>query len=172
MSELEFSLNMISIKDDTWATIPIAPSMSLESDETEYDSRSESESSSPVFSSVEGSGDSSETSSDDEDRSDDLWEVATKLTQKRLDGTTDDHIIRRFHADVDNVRIQIPTAHILGKKDPYYQQGRELKRLCETRWSTTYEHSDGHIVPRNTEVNKQIAAAIEKALAAIDISFR
>lgn len=172
LSELMNTFKMTSITEKDWKTIPVAPSMNQDSDESEYDSRSESEDVSAVFSPVEGSSETSASSSDDEGGSEDLWQAATKVKQARLDGTTDDHIIRRFHADNDSVRIQIPTAHIFGKTDPYCQQSKELRRLCDPQWSTAYEHPQGHLVPRAMNVNREIATAIERALASVEIASR
>ncbi|KIX09417.1 uncharacterized protein Z518_00497 [Rhinocladiella mackenziei CBS 650.93] len=80
--------------------------------------------------------------------------------------------IRRFHADVDKIRIEIPTAHIYGRTDPYNRQSKELERLCDPKWATAYEHPEGHVVPRNPVVNDCIAACVERAMAAVEICGR
>lgn len=87
-------------------------------------------------------------------------------------GSSGDHIVRRLHPSVDKLRIGIPTAHIYGSKDPYFRQSLALAKLCEGRWASTYEHPEGHIVPREKSVNLKIAAAIERTVRMIDVFSR
>jgi hypothetical protein len=87
-------------------------------------------------------------------------------------GSSGDHIVRRLHPSVDTLRICIPTAHIYGSRDPYFRQSLALAKLCEARWASTYEHPEGHIVPREKGVNLKIAAAIERTVGMIDVFSR
>lgn len=136
------------------------------------DSSSDTEGDSPVFSPLTETGYSTETKSVDTPPFFEHSDVLSKLREDDWNQSAGDHTIRRFHADNDLVRLEIPTAHIVGKTDPYMRQGLELHRLCDPQWSTLYEHPEGHIVPRSSNVNMQIAAAIEKAIAAVEISAR
>ncbi|KAJ9664377.1 hypothetical protein H2198_000306 [Neophaeococcomyces mojaviensis] len=143
-----------------------------EEDFNSSDSSSESEGDSPVFSPITETGYNTETSSVIGNSTFEDINLSFRFKHDDWDGVAGDNIIRRFHADNDEVRIEIPTAHIIGKKDPYLRQGIELQRLCDPQWSSLYEHPEGHVVPRNNIVNKQIAAAIERAIAAVEISAR
>lgn len=53
-----------------------------------------------------------------------------------------------FHADVDSVRIQVPTGHIYGSADKWFFHSQELVRLCRAEVSTVFQHMGGHEVPR------------------------
>ncbi|KAJ5173756.1 Serine hydrolase FSH [Penicillium coprophilum] len=54
-----------------------------------------------------------------------------------------------FHADVDTVRIRIPTAHIYGRRDILWrQQSLAMIQLCEGK-VYRFEHGGGHEVPRS-----------------------
>jgi hypothetical protein len=83
-------------------------------------------------------------------------------------GSSGDHIVRRLHPSVDTLRICIPTAHIYGSRDPYFRQSLALAKLCEARWASTYEHPEGHIVPREKGVNLKI----ERTVGMIDVFSR
>jgi hypothetical protein len=84
--------------------------------------------------------------------------------------TGHDPVIKRFHPAVDKHRIAIPTAHIYGRQDPYYNQSLDLIKLCENKWVSTYEHLEGHNVPRASSVTKGIVDAIEKAVRASEFA--
>ncbi|KAJ5205403.1 Serine hydrolase FSH [Penicillium cf. griseofulvum] len=54
-----------------------------------------------------------------------------------------------FHADVDTVRIRIPTAHIYGRRDLLWrQQSLAMIQLCGGK-VYRFEHAGGHEVPRS-----------------------
>lgn len=54
-----------------------------------------------------------------------------------------------FHADVDTVRIRIPTAHIYGRHDTLWrQQSLAMIQLCSGK-VYRFEHGGGHEVPRS-----------------------
>ncbi|KAJ6028406.1 Serine hydrolase FSH [Penicillium herquei] len=54
-----------------------------------------------------------------------------------------------FHADVDFVRITIPTAHVYGRQDRVWrQQSMSLVMLCSGQ-ILRYEHGGGHEIPRD-----------------------
>lgn len=85
-------------------------------------------------------------------------------------GTSHGPVIQRFHPAVDKQRIAIPTAHIYGRRDPYYNQSLDLIKLCESKWVSRFEHSEGHNVPRASSVTRGIVDAIEKAVRASEFA--
>jgi pimeloyl-ACP methyl ester carboxylesterase len=75
-----------------------------------------------------------------------------------------DKQILRFHAAADAERIAIPTAHIFGRQDPYYKESLQLVELCAGELVSTFEHGEGHWVPRSQVVSNGIARTIETAV--------
>lgn len=55
----------------------------------------------------------------------------------------------------DNIRINIPTVHIYGAKDPRWGSGLQLAYFCNDR--KMYDHQGGHDIPRTTPVSVKIA---------------
>lgn len=56
-----------------------------------------------------------------------------------------------------------------GRQDPYYTQSQELVKLCASESVSTYEHAEGHSVPRAAVVSKGILGVIEKAVRMSEI---
>ncbi|KAH8817120.1 DUF341 domain protein [Xylogone sp. PMI_703] len=67
---------------------------------------------------------------------------------------------RRYHPDQDNLRISIPTVHIVGRGDDEYSRQLLLHCLCDARRSTVYDHGGGHEIPRRAAAVKGMTAAI------------
>ncbi|KAI0970357.1 serine hydrolase FSH [Xylaria arbuscula] len=70
-----------------------------------------------------------------------------------------------FHADVDGVRIQVPTGHIYGSEDKWFFHSQELVRLCRADVSTVFQHMGGHEVPR--AYTEEICDVIEAVFSRI-----
>lgn len=82
---------------------------------------------------------------------------------ERLKGITKEKVgFTRLHPDNDTARIQIPTAHVMGKLDPYRSQSYKLKDLCCVNLTTIYEHPGGHEIPRTEDSSMKIENLIEK----------
>ncbi|KAI9925511.1 hypothetical protein ASPWEDRAFT_173185 [Aspergillus wentii DTO 134E9] len=62
------------------------------------------------------------------------------------------------------LKIEIPTVHVYGEKDPRYVAGVQLSGLCEESKRMTYNHGGGHEIPRKEEVSRTIAGLIVQAL--------
>jgi predicted esterase len=70
-----------------------------------------------------------------------------------------------FHPAVDDVRIRVPTGHVLGRRDKWYLHSKELMGLCQEDQCFAFEHDGGHEVPRaHTE---ELCDLIETVLAKI-----
>ncbi|KAI1102914.1 serine hydrolase FSH [Jackrogersella minutella] len=63
-----------------------------------------------------------------------------------------------------NKRINIPTVHIYGRKDPAYQESLNLKNMCEPRNRLEYAHTSGHDIPRGIYVTKEMARVVHKGI--------
>jgi hypothetical protein len=50
-------------------------------------------------------------------------------------------------SSVHGQTIQIPTAHIVGRKDPWYGESLGLYSLCDGRSAKLYDHGQGHVLP-------------------------
>lgn len=60
-------------------------------------------------------------------------------------------------------QVDIPTVHVVGRKDPCSPQSLELAKSCEKGTSQTLMSNEGHEVPRDSVAVRSIAAMIEKA---------
>lgn len=61
-------------------------------------------------------------------------------------------------------RIRIPTAHILGVKDPGRQASRILYDLCEESSASLSYHKGGHTIPWDLQTTAGIVEAIRRVL--------
>ena len=71
-------------------------------------------------------------------------------------------LVRRYNAHVDDVRIDIPTAHVYGRNDVDVGKSEQLVELCEEGKRVVFVHGGGHDVPRTREVSQGIARAVER----------
>ncbi|MCJ1396152.1 hypothetical protein MMC18_009041 [Xylographa bjoerkii] len=79
-----------------------------------------------------------------------------------VQGTQEIHY-QMFHPSVDDFRIEIPTAHIFGLRDPWYLHSGDVLKLCLRDRASVFEHDYGHEVPRF--LNEEICDVIETAVA-------
>ncbi|KAK3294706.1 serine hydrolase FSH [Chaetomium fimeti] len=64
-----------------------------------------------------------------------------------------------------DLRIRIPTVHVLGGKDPRWPAGWQLAYFCDKR--KTYDHGGGHDIPRTSVVSATIAGMVEELASEI-----
>lgn len=71
---------------------------------------------------------------------------AVSEVRRTIDGPYDheQHPVRRFHPKVDQIRIELPTAHIRGKTDEVSDSTHQLIQLCDEKYVGVYEHAGGH----------------------------
>lgn len=62
-------------------------------------------------------------------------------------------------------RIDLPTVHIYGSKDPRYAAGVHLSGICEPSRRRVFNHGGGHEIPRSEAVSTSIAELIRWALS-------
>lgn len=60
----------------------------------------------------------------------------------------------------DGQIIRIPTVHVIGARDQWYQESLELFKLCDAKTAKLYDHGQGHILPANRKVTMAIADLI------------
>ncbi|KAF7562012.1 hypothetical protein G7046_g2122 [Stylonectria norvegica] len=63
-----------------------------------------------------------------------------------------------------NRRIKIPTVHILGRKDPAYEESLNLRDMCDPRVRLEYSHTSGHEIPRSVNVTDEMAKVVKKGM--------
>ncbi|KAL9107661.1 MAG: hypothetical protein Q9227_007468 [Pyrenula ochraceoflavens] len=63
-----------------------------------------------------------------------------------------------------NHRINIPTVHILGKKDDTLPDCLRLRDACDPRSRFVYDHGGAHDIPRKPVTTKEMAQIIRKAI--------
>ncbi|KMP06833.1 hypothetical protein DIZ76_014153 [Coccidioides immitis] len=61
----------------------------------------------------------------------------------------------------DCLRINIPTVHIYGSKDPRYPCSIQLAHFSKPEIRRVYDHGGGHEIPVTTRVSSEIALAVE-----------
>lgn len=70
-----------------------------------------------------------------------------------------------FGIDVTRIprqmKIQIPTVHVYGAKDPRFPASVTMAQFCDEAVRRTFDHGGGHEVPRKRDVSKAIAEMVE-----------
>lgn len=78
--------------------------------------------------------------------------------------------VRRMHPQLDQARIDIPTADMYGKQDTeYYDQSKNLVKFCNPASCFTVEHPGGHEVPRSARLVRDVAGAIKKVVQSLEL---
>ena len=77
-------------------------------------------------------------------------------------GTLDEEVLRSVMQGP--VRIEIPTVHVYGEKDPRYTAGVLLSGLCAPERRRVFNHGGGHEIPRTSAVSGTIAELVEWVL--------
>lgn len=60
-------------------------------------------------------------------------------------------------ASVHGQVIQIPTAHVVGRNDPWYKESLGLYSLCDGQSAKLYDHGQGHLLPVNQNTTTIVA---------------
>lgn len=66
----------------------------------------------------------------------------------------------KMRAETHSARIQIPTAHVIGRSDAYREFSKAFIALCNPREAKVYDHKGAHIVPRGQEAMEDLTAAL------------
>ena len=70
----------------------------------------------------------------------------------------------KMRADTHSARIQIPTAHVMGRGDAYREFSKALLGLCNPREVKVYDHKGSHVVPRGQEAMEDLTAALNSVV--------
>ena len=62
--------------------------------------------------------------------------------------------------DSTDVRIDIPTFHVVGSSDPFIHGGITLYSMCDENTSTLFDHGKGHTVPRDGRTVAELAEGL------------
>lgn len=62
------------------------------------------------------------------------------------------------------IRLQVPTVHVIGSRDPHRPFGLDLTDLCDRRVRKVIEHKMGHEIPREKDVIEIVRISIEWAV--------
>lgn len=89
-----------------------------------------------------------------------LWDYTADLEHK-ADELPDeaDCFGLDFTSFPKDIRIKIPTVHIVGAKDPRWSAGVQLAYFCDDR--KMFDHGGGHDIPRTTPVSLRIAELVK-----------
>ena len=66
----------------------------------------------------------------------------------------------KMHADTHSARIDIPTAHVIGRGDAYRESSKAILGMCNSREAKVYDHKGAHVVPRGQEAMEDLTAAL------------
>ena len=66
----------------------------------------------------------------------------------------------KMRADTHSARINIPTAHVIGRSDAYREFSKAFLGLCNPREVKVYDHKGAHVVPRGQEAMEDLTAAL------------
>ena len=69
--------------------------------------------------------------------------------------------LRPVYAAKYTARINIPTAHIMGRKDIFREGAKSLLALCDARKAKVYDHQGSHMVPRGKTAMEDLTAAFD-----------
>ena len=70
-------------------------------------------------------------------------------------------IVEFLDPAVDGQPVKVPTANIIGSKDPHLSNAVRLGNLCQERGKVVFDHGGGHDIPRHPkEITAEIAQAI------------
>ncbi|CAG8026292.1 unnamed protein product [Penicillium salamii] len=73
-------------------------------------------------------------------------------------------VLLRYHPSIHDVKIGIPTVHVIGEKDNYADHGRNLAGICDPKVSRVVTHEGGHQLPRDVRILAKTAEAIQWAV--------
>ena len=98
------------------------------------------------------------------------------LDQEATHGVTrarwEDFESRRWFVEVDKeVRIGIPTAHLVGKGDEMKGEGERLVELCEEKSRLFYLCAGGHEVPRAERDVRRVCQVVERIVERASLGF-
>jgi hypothetical protein len=80
----------------------------------------------------------------------------------------DPDTFRLVLSDETDLRIQVPTCHIIGSLDPYLDGSMALYNACEPDTAYLFDHAKGHTLPRDKDLCKELGDVIRDQIANIE----
>lgn len=62
--------------------------------------------------------------------------------------------------------VRVPTFHVCGRHDEYYEESIKLSRFCEPAKRQIYDHGGSHEIPRSTRVTEAMANGLQSCVLA------
>lgn len=62
--------------------------------------------------------------------------------------------------DETEVRINIPTCHVIGSSDPFVDASLCLYNICDQDCADLFDHGGGHVLPREKKVVMELADVV------------
>lgn len=78
--------------------------------------------------------------------------------------SVEDGKVSMMRSITDGGTLSLPTAHIIGKKDRFYQKSQELVHVCSSRDRIVFDHGGMHEIPRGVKVTSDMASVITKTV--------
>ncbi|KAJ5715841.1 uncharacterized protein N7483_013022 [Penicillium malachiteum] len=93
-----------------------------------------------------------------------IQEFQARRTDVLSSGRESIDVLLRYHPSVNDVKITIPTVHLIGEKDEFADQGRSLAGICDSKLARVVTHEGGHQLPRDPRTLAKTAEAIQWAV--------
>ena len=82
------------------------------------------------------------------------WDISS------LEATGNDHP-RKMHGSTHSAKIDMPTAHIIGRSDAYRDFAKITHGLCNNSKAKVYDHHGAHVVPRGQDAMEDLTMALD-----------
>jgi len=66
--------------------------------------------------------------------------------------------------DLSLPKLNIPTMHVLGAKDIWREESRQLLSVCDAKEVVSWEHDQGHVIPMDTKSSQRMADMFRKVV--------
>ena len=70
---------------------------------------------------------------------------------------------RMFWPPPERMPVQLPSVHVHGTKDGWFEQSLEMAELFESRNRSTLQHDGGHQIPSSSDIIQKMCKMIEVA---------
>lgn len=90
-----------------------------------------------------------------------IQDLDSQVTQD--DNQQPSQICRMFWPSPKITPVQVPSVHVYGVKDGWFEQSLELAGLYESRDRSTLQHDGGHHIPSSPDTMRQLCKMIEVA---------
>lgn len=64
----------------------------------------------------------------------------------------------------DDLRIRVPTLHVIGSEDPYLAGSKALYNLCDEDTAVLFDHAKGHTLPQDARTIGELGVATREMM--------